>query len=66
MNDSKLYEISDLRPCPFCESNDLFIKSFNSITYAVTCYYCNARGSEEYTQSEAVAKWNRDIKNTEE
>ena len=63
---AKEHLLTRVRPCPFCESNDLFIKSFNSITYAVTCYYCNARGSEEYTQSEAVAKWNRDIKNTEE
>lgn len=72
ISDSKLYKISNLRPCPFCESNELFISEFdysdevkaiNSITYAVTCYDCNARGSEEYTESGAVAKWNWNKKN---
>lgn len=62
-----------LKPCPFCGSTDLFINDvdyrFNEVVpeeqrgiyKAVVCYECNARGSEEASEAEAVMRWNTRI-----
>ncbi|OCG24758.1 hypothetical protein A9G11_03645 [Gilliamella sp. wkB108] len=60
-----------LKPCPFCGSEDLFIDDidyrFNEdiseehrdgICSAVVCFNCNARGSEKDSENKAILAWN--------
>ncbi|OCG66303.1 hypothetical protein A9G41_12990 [Gilliamella sp. Nev5-1] len=63
-----------LKPCPFCGSEYLFIDEIDyrlnedipehlrdAICFAVVCYDCNARGCEKDTENKAILAWNSRI-----
>lgn len=48
----------DLKPCPFCQSED--IRAFDiGKTFVLYCYECCASGPEADTLEGAVEGWNR-------
>lgn len=57
--------MDDLKPCPFCGSNDLTI-CYNVLrTYTcVNCYKCGAEGGGCETKEEAIEAWNERVGDT--
>lgn len=55
--------MNQLKPCPFCGSNDLDVKriqhSQNEAVYCVRCLgECECEGPVEFTRDDAKQKWN--------
>lgn len=48
----------ELKPCPFCGSDDLDIEERNDIKF-VFCKNCQASTADCYDVKEAVIAWNR-------
>lgn len=56
--------MADLKPCPFCGSNDVDIRWYmprrgNGVLSFVLCYDCESSGPEKPTDEKAVEAWNR-------
>ena len=55
--------MGELKPCPFCDGNDLFVTYFGEGDYQVVCHsndgVCEATGPSSETEEEAIAAWNR-------
>lgn len=47
----------ELKPCPFCKSKRLVVKSM--FASFVRCLDCNATGPEGLSNREAADKWNK-------
>lgn len=48
----------ELKPCPFCGSNDLFVERQTLATKVVQCNSCGAVGPDDEKKSGAREKWN--------
>ncbi|MEH4296552.1 Lar family restriction alleviation protein [Enterobacter ludwigii] len=52
--------MSELKPCPFCESKDNAVLSYcDQEWFHAYCYNCGANGPEEKTEAEAALAWSR-------
>lgn len=54
--------MNELRPCPFCGSNDVRLHKFHiKDMYGVTCGRCGTRytNSKNESRSGVMAAWNR-------
>ena len=56
--------MTDLKPCPFCASNHISIRTthrrdnvFNT-QYEVYCLICSAVGGSRTTENKAIEAWN--------
>ena len=49
----------ELKPCPFCNSNDIKLVESNSVW--ACCAFCNAEGPNTKTRKEACKAWNSRI-----
>lgn len=47
-----------LKPCPFCQSDDLGIACDGPQYYFVLCNHCYCRGSSSGTIEDAAKYWN--------
>ena len=50
--------MEELKPCPFCGSNDVTVNDAYMHSYA-QCRVCRAEGGFRYSHDEAAAAWNR-------
>lgn len=51
--------MSELRNCPFCNSNDLTVAGGDwEGAYFVMCHNCAAQGSRHEKRQDAIKKWN--------
>ena len=52
--------MAELKPCPFCKSEDVYLVSETEIEYNwVYCKNCEAAGPMKETEEEAIEAWNR-------
>ena len=49
----------ELKPCPFCGSDELDIWQNDAGNYFVVCIGCGANGRDERKEEKAVEVWNR-------
>lgn len=54
---------SELRPCPFCGSENLEVRDVPFVGYAVTCWNdnCLVRGPSRGKAEEAIEAWNKNF-----
>ena len=48
----------DLRPCPFCDSDDVQLSS-TSYGFVASCCSCGAMGPDLHTKTEAADEWDK-------
>lgn len=48
--------VNGIAVCPFCSR--LMVPCENDCVWQVHCLECGARGPEEYTEAEAIQRWN--------
>lgn len=48
-----------LKPCPFCGGDASYLYKQSSTTWYVFCGECESSGAESYSETEAIAAWNR-------
>ena len=52
--------MDELKPCPFCGSDELIIcESTKREYYFVNCYYCGAESGGCAKRKDALAEWNK-------
>lgn len=49
----------ELKPCPFCGSQDVESTFMGHGALAVLCYECEAEGPPADTLEESIAAWNK-------
>lgn len=49
----------NLKPCPFCGSNEIFIDQPDANCFYVGCANCGVNGTTANTKERAVEAWNR-------
>ena len=56
----------ELKPCPFCGSEDVVKNLGISLVWTVGCNKCGCRTAEYFLAIDAVDSWNRRANNTDE
>jgi Lar family restriction alleviation protein len=54
-----------LKPCPFCGGKPINTRDTTFDKYWVFCSVCFASGPHMKTKEEAIAAWNKRVKDTE-
>ena len=49
----------DIKPCPFCGSNEKVLVRPSGDKCRVICYSCDAEGSYKKSEKEAIEAWNK-------
>lgn len=57
----KIKESPFLRPCPFCGSKDLKLRTYGGEFHSVICQSCGSSGSLYKDATQAVNAWNRRV-----
>ena len=57
--------MTELKPCPFCSSDNLFQSAYDCIRNYVWCIGCDARGPLFTDINQAAAAWNKRAKEGE-
>ena len=57
--------MNDLKPCPFCGSQILFLERTETNKCYIACVECGSRSGNYWTKQDAIEAWNRRIKKDE-
>lgn len=50
--------MTELKPCPFCGSEDVQLTGTDLTGWYVICWDCGGRGGLAHRQEKAIEKWN--------